>query len=530
MVVGAELDKRKWVYENADELIKIYRQQTKITVNPLVPKQLELLEKITGNSLTDDAKEMLNCYLTWYLKRLKNPDMNLIDKNPDSHFSLAFTWANSLLQDNQINNRSEAEYLTRIVNSRQFSFVNWDDPLIKTLKPITNAIIQRFNEVAGVSINPNENSLVNNLTVHLLSTYYRVKFNIHYRHPSLKQIKEGYQETFDLTKLAVHPFESFLKKELSDDEIALIALYFGGVLRNAYSTISSSGEVLVVCSSGIGTSQLLLSKLKTAYPSVNFSGPVNVIQYENSSLNHVKLVISTIHLYPKKSIPVIRVSALPSEVEWNTINQSLIRSKLINGNSLPQINVGTLMDIIATYSRVVDPEGLKSALRTYISQASHRETQRVSQGSVAVLQDDIQLVTHANSWDQAIKYSMQPLQVNGQIQEQYISKIIRLTKKHGPYMALGDGIMLAHASPKDGVNHLGISITVFKKPFTLIDPNKQIKLIIGLAPIDEQRHLSYLGLLMKKLQDKEWLNSLYHVSSQTELVHLLEDSHLVESS
>jgi mannitol/fructose-specific phosphotransferase system IIA component (Ntr-type) len=97
-------------------------------------------------------------------------------------------------------------------------------------------------------------------------------------------------------------------------------------------------------------------------------------------------------------------------------------------------------------------------------------------------------------------------------------------------MALGDGIMLAHASPKDGVNHLGISITVFKKPFTLIDPNKQIKLIIGLAPIDEQRHLSYLGLLMKKLQDKEWLNSLYHVSSQTELVHLLEDSHLVESS
>ncbi|MBU9788447.1 PTS sugar transporter subunit IIA [Lentilactobacillus sp. G22-6] len=531
-VKGEELDKRRWVYENSDDLIQIYEQQTKVTINPVVPKQLELLEKITGNSLTDDAKVMLKCYLTWYLKRVKNPSMNLVDKNPDPHFSLAFTWANSLLQDSGVHNRSEAEYLTRIVNSRQFSFVNWDDPLIQTLKPITNSIIQRFNEVAGVSINPNENSLVSNLTVHLLSTYYRAKFNINYRHPSLDQIKVSYQETFDLTRIAVQPFEAFLKKKISDDEVALIALYFGGVLRNAYSTVSSSGQVLVVCSSGIGTSQLLLRKLKTTYPTVNFSGPMNVIQYENSTLDKVQLVISTIHLHPKKEIPIIHVSALPSDTEWNTINQALVRTNLIADDTIPQINVGTLMDIISTYSRIVDPDGLKDALKTYISRASHKDQiiKNNTEDSTVLFPNDVQLIDQNADWGQAIKYSMAPLQKDGQIEPKYVNKIITLAKKHGPYMALGNGIMLAHASPNDGVNKLGISFTMFKQPFDLVDPSKKIKLIIGLAPIDEQRHLSYLGLLMKKLQDKKWLDNLYEASSETELIKILKQSDLLETA
>lgn len=531
VVVGDELNKRKWVYENADELIELYNQQTRIPINNMVLKQLKLLERITGNALTDDAREMLKHYITWYLKRLEDPSMRLVDQKPDPHYSLAFTWANSLLHDNQIENRSEAEYLARFVNSRQFSFVNWNDPLIQILKPITNSIIQRFNEVAGVSINPTQNSLVNNLTVHLLSTYYRVKFNINYRHPSLKQIKESYQETFDLTRLAVQPFETFLNKQLSDDEIALIALYFGGVLRNAYSTVSNSGEVLVVCSSGIGTSQLLLKKLRTAYPSVNFSGPMNVIQYENSTLARIKLVISTIHLHSKKQIPIISVSALPSDIEWNTINQALIMANLTARDSIPQINVGTLIDIIANYSKIVDANGLKSALRTYLSQTTHKEPTALNRTHDAPIlsEKDVQIVPHVDHWEDAIQYSMDPLQESGQISQDYINKIIDLTKKHGPYMGLGNGIMLAHASPNDGVTQLGMSITVFKKPFALTESTKKIKLVIGLAPIDEQQHLSYLGLLMRWIQDKDWLNNLYSINDKDKLVELLQHSHLLEA-
>ncbi len=33
--------------------------------------------------------------------------------------------------------------------------------------------------------------------------------------------------------------------------------------------------------------------------------------------------------------------------------------------------------------------------------------------------------------------------------------------------------MLAHASPNDGVNKLGISFTMFKQPFDLVDPSKK---------------------------------------------------------
>ncbi|WP_054654740.1 PTS sugar transporter subunit IIA [Lentilactobacillus kisonensis] len=95
-------------------------------------------------------------------------------------------------------------------------------------------------------------------------------------------------------------------------------------------------------------------------------------------------------------------------------------------------------------------------------------------------------------------------------------------------MGLGNGIMLAHASPNDGVTQLGMSITVFKKPFALTESTKKIKLVIGLAPIDEQQHLSYLGLLMRRLQDKDWLNNLYSIDDKDKLVELLQHSHLLE--
>lgn len=157
---------------------------------------------------------------------------------------------------------------------------------------------------------------------------------------------------------------------------------------------------------------------------------MNVIQYENSTLDKVQLVISTIHLHPKKEIPIIHVSALPSDTEWNTINQALVRTNLITDDTLPQINVGTLMDIISTYSRIVDPDGLKDALKTYISRVSHKDQsiKNNTEDSTVLFPNDVQLVDQNADWGQAIKYSMAPLQKDGQIEPKYVNKIITLTK------------------------------------------------------------------------------------------------------
>ncbi|WP_203650233.1 BglG family transcription antiterminator [Secundilactobacillus yichangensis] len=521
-VTGSEVTKRRWVYEHADELITIFKSNSELSLNPNVSQQLKLLEHITGNQLTDDAKEMFKYFITWYLNRIKSPTYQLKDSAKAFNYSLVFTWSNSFLQDNHVKNSSEAAYLAKIINSRPFSTVNWNNPLIKSLRPVALQMIQRFSAFLGYSIDPQKNGLLNNLTIHLLSTYYRVKFDIQYIHPNLNQIKETYQATFNLTKQAVKPFEHFVSKRISDDETALIALYFGGVLRNTATQTNNIKEVFVVCSSGIGTSHLLLSQLRTLYPNVNFIGPMSVIDYENNSVNQTKLIISTIRLHQRESIPVVTVSAFPSVSEWHKIQDSLVSTGIIPTSNQAQINVEALLDIISTYSKIINLPALKQTLREYLSNQSAvvRPASALTNTSQQLYwnEQDIQYIQKPLQWQQAIQTSLQPLLIQNKIEFGYIQKIIQLIKLNGPYMVIGNGIMLAHASPRDGVKDTGACVSLLKHPVKIKQSTKPVKLIIGLASIDSQKHLKFLQLLTNYLQNTTWLKQVYESTNENELI------------
>ncbi len=301
--------------------------------------------------------------------------------------------------------------------------------------------------------------------------------------------------------------KNFYQKNISDDEIALIALYFGGALRNTNKSKISSGRVFVVCSSGIGTSQLLLTQLRSLYPFVNFTGPLSVIDYETSSIDNTKLIISTIQLHQRDNIPVVSVSAFPSNSEWNKIKSSLVSVGLITSDIRSQINVGSLLDIISTYSKVIDLPALRKALKNYLSRQGSK-TERINPilqetQNLHLVKQDIVYVQNSLSWEKDIMMSLQPLTQQQKVDAQYIQTIIKLIKKHGSYMVLGKGIMLAHASPKDGVNRLGACFSLLKNPIQIGNPAQKVKLVIGLAPIDKEQHLAFLRLLMKYVQDSD---------------------------
>ncbi|WP_436629749.1 PRD domain-containing protein, partial [Latilactobacillus sakei] len=60
------------------------------------------------------------------------------------------------------------------------------------LAPIVRQIIRRFNDVSGSQISVE--SLEVPLLTHLLSTYYRVKYQITFKQPSLSIIMKQYNE------------------------------------------------------------------------------------------------------------------------------------------------------------------------------------------------------------------------------------------------------------------------------------------------------------------------------------------------
>lgn len=528
---GPELSQRNWVYEQLSKHSSVIYSQLSNDPSKLsqINTYLHQLEKITGNYLTDDALMIISTFILWYLNRTNNTNKLLINTSESVKFEdpAGLKWTKEFLNKNGIINENEAHYLLKMINSSQFFKVNQEDLTIKKLIPITRAIVDRFNKVAGVSI-PSKNLEIS-LTTHLLSTYNRVKYNISYNHPNLKQIEVEYHQLFSLTRYSVYYFEKFISTHLSNDEIALIALYFGSELRKLEekSLKSEKPDVIVVCSSGIGTSIFLEQQLCSRYPSIKFSSPMNVLQYESSSLSGVKLVISTIDLHERKQIPVIQVPAIPDISEWNYITQALAKVG-INSENKSQINTENLMDIISNYARIEDVNGLKKALESYFNQV--KNVKKLTTENNIKLQDllfesHLMIYKQKLSWDEAIQLTYAPLIKENIVKCRYIDEIINLTKLHGPYMVLGKGIMLAHAKPSDGVSSIGICLALFKNAvdIPILNDNKTVKVnfIIGLAPVDSVSHLTALSQLMKKIQDNNWINSIYKCTNKKQLKELI---------
>ncbi len=529
---GFEISQRNWVLEALNDRDSILYSQIDINPSRLIAINTEIhkLEKITGNYFTDDALSTLDEFILWFLERIKDPDNQLPDSplrttNVDS---MSINWSIKFLSDNNVHNFSESYFLGRIINTSQFYRVNRADGLIQRIFPISREIVDRFNAVSGANVSPDKLELT--LSTHLLSTFYRSKFMIPYHHPNLEQITEGFRELFAFTKYAIRPFEKFINGHLSDDEIALIALYFGGELRSIESRRREQPDVLVVCSSGIGTSYILQQKLAQRYPNIEFSQPLSVFQFKNQDLANIKLIISTIKLSTDSGIPMVNVSPLPSKHDWGVIGKALINAHLSDDN-FNEASVNALIDVISNYARIENFDGLTDALRGYLNQRSKPLNQkRTSQNGLTSLQkllpiEHIVYATRLSSWQHAIEQTMMPLQNENIVKPAYAQQIIRLTNTNGPYMVLGNGIMLAHATPNDGVLDLGMSLLLVKQPLSIITPGHpnvdNITIVIGLAPLDQTSHLSALSQLMKKIQNPIWVSRMKQSQSADDISRLL---------
>lgn len=532
-IFGAEVTIRGWVLEqlnDAQSLIYGFIKPDPASID-FIQKKLHQLEQNSKNYFSDDAIMMMSEFILWLINRLSYK-VNTLTSLPNSYKSSKnydTKWAYSLLTYFNINNLFESVFLAQIVNATQFYQVNKSNELINRIQPITRDIIDRFNALSGSDIPAY--LLENSLTTHLVSTYYRATFGIKYTHPDLKTIINNYHELFVFTQMAVRPFESFANCHLSDDEIALIAVYFGGQLRNKTKTTEIRPDILLVCSSGIGTSVLLRNQLTNRYPQVNFSQPLSVFQFKNYDLKDVKFIISTIDLPSPANINVIRVSPILTNDNINHIDNyiSLEQHKKNNGNNL---NVDTILDVINDFVRIENVDGLKKALSNYL--------QTLSISNKKIIETDEQKNTLSNlitkkhitclqepiTWNNALVAAFQPLNDEHIIEPEYVDKIISLTKKNGPYMNLGNGVFLAHATPNDGVHDLGLSLLISKHPIkieTKGHPENNVNIIIGLAPIDQESHLGSLAQLLQKLQDREWLSQLKSATSITQAKHLFDD-------
>jgi mannitol operon transcriptional antiterminator len=112
---------------------------------------------------------------------------------------------------------------------------------------------------AAVNFSEKE-QMIKKLFIHLKPAYYRIRYGIKIENILHDSVEQNYSEVFHLAKKVIHHFESLINQPVNDNEIAYIAMHFGGWLRREGITLSLiRKKLLIVCTRELGTSRILES-------------------------------------------------------------------------------------------------------------------------------------------------------------------------------------------------------------------------------------------------------------------------------
>jgi mannitol operon transcriptional antiterminator len=170
-------------------------------------------------------------------------------------------------------------------------------------------------------------NLISGLTTHLEPAVSRLKMGMEIRNPILNDLKREYNDIFKITKEAAEVLAEELDCEIPDSEIGYLTMHIASALENADFYFSKI-NILVVCSSGIGSSRILAARLKKTLSNLEIvaeTSALNIEEYLDN--NQIDLIISTVTL-DKYSERTVVVSPVLVKEDIRKIN-----------NKIKQINI-----------------------------------------------------------------------------------------------------------------------------------------------------------------------------------------------
>lgn len=369
-------------------------------------------------------------------------------------------------------------------------------------------MVERF-QVLGAIEFTHVSQLVMNLANHLSISYYRYQFGLHQSNPLTDEIKSHYPEVFELTNQVCDLIRNQLKVPVSDGEVAYITLHFNSFIYS-FHYYQKDDECIIVCPQGLSTSAMLKQEISQINPQLMIHETLSLGQFNQLEPKiNVKWIISTVPLKTQK--PYLLVNAILSAED-----KLVLRSKL--GQDVKHHQVDQLMQLVLPYIKEEDYDSLHAEISQFLKGKKQNPAIMMPGLNQTLTLDHISIVESADSFQEGIYLSCETLLKEGVISEQYPKAIIMACEKFGPYMAIDHGFALMHAGLMDGVYHLGISFTYFKKGFMM--GNKLVNKVFTLAP-KQKLHLKMMSELLSILSDEHLHLKIDSASSREELLSLL---------
>lgn len=121
---------------------------------------------------------------------------------------------------------------------------------------------------------------INTLFLHLKPMINRLQHNITLFNPFVSNIKQSHPLIFEIAVDFSNKLSMAYDVEFNDDEIGYIALHFGAAFERSASQTQQIKAVLV-CASGLGTSQFLKARIHNEFPRINVVAVIASMDIKN---------------------------------------------------------------------------------------------------------------------------------------------------------------------------------------------------------------------------------------------------------
>ena len=222
----------------------------------------------------------------------------------------------------------EVSYICLHIKGAKHEKIQWDGQKInaienRELRGLLNEMVDAFDLESAYLLKQDE-EFIQGLLAHLRPTLIRLDHGMQIQNPVLDDIKQNYTDIYQKCLNVSKVLERFTGKPVPEEETGVLTVHFGAAMvrQEGRKEEIRQVDVGIVCSSGIGISRLMLSKLNKL-----FGDRVNLTAYgKNDITSYVQgktdFFVSSLPI-EKAEIPVIHVNPLLNEADIDQIRKMI---------------------------------------------------------------------------------------------------------------------------------------------------------------------------------------------------------------
>lgn len=506
-------------------------------IQSLIEKILHEQEHSHKSYLTDDSFEKILRYLAIMVRRNRKGEyVEVRNKRGNSKYLMAQDVVRYVCQYCQVTaTEDEVQFLSELLVMARYMKQKDSDQNAVKIQLLTRQFIEKVSSETGIELNT-DYDLFENLAGHLEAICAQSAIP-GTNNPIIEEFLKENQQIERAVLSAFPLLHAYAGREILKTEAGYIAVHFCAAIERRKNK-EISFHVIVACHAGIGTSHLLLERLKKHF---NFQIVDIVSSHEAQTLKEgaADFIISTV---PLKNCSLRYIIVSPLFTDEDYIRVGNLVDSLRGSRNFPireekrQITSQGLLTRLSpvVYEKVPDQakELMKEIARIvgeYFQEPVHNEEQdEILSLSQLLSPLHIQLDVDCTDWKDAITKAVFPLFAKGYIEERYIEAMIMNIEENGPYVVISKGFAVPHEGCDKGCIKTGMNLIRLSTPVAFGDEETDpVEFVCCLSARDHKMHLKaffHLVNLLRQETFKEDLRNCKTVQETAEMIARYEAS------